>query len=106
MSLNNVTNDSFNLYVSYTDFGWNSVTNVYRLNLNSPTLEWKEMCSLNEKRAYHGAAVFKNSIVATGGNYGGDLDLAEYYEIDSNEWKTSLSMKRGRSGHGLVECDG
>ena len=24
--------------------GRNSLTNVYRLNLNSPTLEWKEMC--------------------------------------------------------------
>ena len=87
--------------------GWNSVTNVYRLNLNSPTLKWKEMCSLNEKRAYHGAAVFQNSIVVTGGySYRRDLGTAEFCDIDSNEWKTISSMKRVRRNHGLVECDG
>ena len=86
--------------------GTNSLANVYRLNLDSPTLKWKEMCLLNERRRFHGAAVFQNSIVVSGGNYGGDLDSAEFYEFDSNEWKTTSSMKRGRSGHGLVECDG
>ena len=86
--------------------GWNSLTNVYRLNLDSPTLEWKEMCSMNKKRRHHGAAVFQNSIVVSGGYDGGDLDSVEFYEIDSNEWKTTSSMKRGRSGHGLVECNG
>ena len=86
--------------------GWNSLTNVYRLNLDSPTLEWKEMCSMNKKRRYHGAAVFQNSIVVSGGYDGDDLDSVEFYEIDSNEWKTTSSMKRCRSGHGLVECNG
>ena len=86
--------------------GWNSLTNVYRLNLNSPALEWKEMCSMNKKRRYHGAAVFQNSIVVSGGYDGGDLDLAEFYDTDSNEWKSTSSMKRGRSSHGLVECNG
>ena len=91
----------------YSIGGSNSLTNVYRLNLNSPTLKWKKMCSMNEKRKGHGAAVFQNSIVVTG-NYGlaYHLGSAEFHEIDSNEWKTSSSMIRGRSGHGLVECNG
>ena len=86
--------------------GLNSLTNVYRLNLNSPTLEWKEVCSINEKRMFHSAAVFQNSILVSGGYNGRDLDSAEFYDIDWNEWKTASSMKCGRSGHGLVECNG
>ena len=86
--------------------GWNSLTNVYRLNLDSPTLEWKEICSTNRIRINHGAAVFRNSIVVTGGCDDRGGDSAEFYKIDSNEWKTASSMKRGRSGHGLVECNG
>ena len=96
----------FNNAVYCVGGSW-SFTNVYRLNLNSPTLKWKEMCSMNEKRKRHGAAVFQNWIVVTGGyNESRDLDSAEYFEIDSNEWKTASSMIRGRSGHGLVECNG
>ena len=87
--------------------GLNSLTNVYRLNLNSPTLEWKEMCSMKGNRHSHGAAVFQNSIVVTGGQgFIFNRDSAEFNRTDLNEWKTTSSMKRGRSGHGLVECDG
>ena len=87
--------------------GLNSLTNVYRLNLNSPTLEWKEICSMKENRQSHGAAVFQNSVVVTGGQgFIFNRDSAEFNRTDLNEWKTTSSMKRGRSGHGLVECDG
>ena len=59
------------------------------------------------KRKRHGAAVFQNSIAVTGKYcFAYVLGSAEFYQIDSNEWKTTSSMKRGRSGHGLVECNG
>ena len=88
--------------------GFNSWKNVYRLNLSLPTLEWKEMCLMKRDRHSHGAAVFQNSIVATGGYNRFDFEVysAEVYDIDANEWKTTSSMKRGRSSHGLVECNG
>ena len=76
---------------------------VYKLNLNEPTLSWKEIASMIETRCSHGAAAYDGNIVVAGGHNGlSELKTVELYNVEANKWKTISSMKQHRMGHAVV----
>ena len=77
---------------------------VFRLNINEPTLEWTEVASLNKGRSMFSCAVFNGKLVVAGGNSGSSDNPAELYDEQSKEWKMVSSLNNKRYGNGLVVC--
>ena len=79
--------------------------NVWRLNINKSTLEWKEVAPLKQKRYAMGGAVFRETLVVAGGCDGNDLSSVEFYQAAINEWRISSSLHQPRKDCALVASD-
>ena len=79
---------------------------VHRMDLSEQKMEWKEVCSMNERRSDHNSALFKGSIVVSGGQRTNiPLKSVESYSVSANTWKVLKAMNICRNGHAMVVCD-
>ena len=84
------------------------INDVCKLNLKKQNSGWEQVASLNTKRCNMGAAVYDDVMVVAGGaneNYE-TFASTEVYQPSFNKWQAISPLKRQRSGHALVSCDG
>ena len=79
--------------------------NVWRMNMIDPTLEWKEVAPLKQKRYAMGGAVFRETLVIAGGSDKNILSSVEFYQSAIDEWKTSSPLLQPRSMGALAISD-
>ena len=66
---------------------------VVQMKLNDANLEWSDVVSMNGKRVFFGAAVFRDHLVVAGGRNSTDcLSSIEYFNGSSSEWQKGLPM--------------
>ena len=69
--------------------------NVWRMNINDPTFQWKEVAPLSDERFLMGGTLFCEVLtVAGGGGKKPYMSSAEFYQASIYEWKMDIRFKR------------
>ena len=80
---------------------------VETLDLTKPNASWTISSELNIARSNFGATVVDKQILVAGGFDGQDVNnKTELFSEETNQWKTSQSMRIKRSGLNLVTVKG
>ena len=80
--------------------------NVWRMNINDPAFEWKEVAPLSEERFLMGGTLFCEVLTVAGGSGKKSyLSSVEFYQAAVNEWKNGYPLQEPRSCCSLIASD-